>query len=165
VSDDAFARICGEQDAPMAIVTAFDGHERSGCLVGFHTQCSIVPRRWLACISKPNHTYRVAAGAQRLVLHLLRSDQHDLAQLFGGETGDALAPATKFERCAWHPAADGTPVLDGCDWIAGTVVERIDFGDHVGHLIEVDDAGLGHAPADQLGARAVHDIRPGHPAS
>ncbi|WP_255355718.1 flavin reductase, partial [Frankia sp. CpI1-P] len=40
---------------PMVIVTAAvpDG-ERSGCLVGFHTQCSIEPARYLLCISQAN---------------------------------------------------------------------------------------------------------------
>jgi flavin reductase (DIM6/NTAB) family NADH-FMN oxidoreductase RutF len=163
MNDDAFARICAEQDFPMAVVTAYDGHERSGCLVGFHTQCSIAPRRWLACISTSNHTYRIARGAQRLVVHLLRDDQHDLALLFGGETGDALAPATKFERCAWHPAADGTPLIDGCDWIAGAILERFDLGDHAGYLLAIDAAGHDHPAGRQLGFQTTHDIRPGHP--
>jgi flavin reductase (DIM6/NTAB) family NADH-FMN oxidoreductase RutF len=163
MSDDAFARIVAEGDFPMAIVTAYDGNERSGCLVGFHTQCSIAPRRWLACISKTNHTYGIALRARRLVVHLLRDDQHDLAQLFGGETGDAIGPATKFERCAWHPAADGTPVLDGCDWIAGAIRERVDFGDHVGHLLEIDAAGHDHPTEPPLGFQSARDIRPGHP--
>jgi flavin reductase (DIM6/NTAB) family NADH-FMN oxidoreductase RutF len=164
VSGDAFARICAEGDYPLAIVTAWDGAERSGCLMGFHTQCSIAPPRWLACISKINHTYRIALGARRLAVHLLREDQHELARLFGGETGDALAPATKFDRCAWHPAADGTPLLDGCDWIAGAILERYDFGDHAGHLLAIDDAAIGHPAAHQLGFQAARDIRPGHPA-
>jgi flavin reductase (DIM6/NTAB) family NADH-FMN oxidoreductase RutF len=164
MNGDVFARLIAEQDFPLTIVTAYDGRERSGCLVGFQTQCSIAPRRWLACISKVNHTYRIALGARRLAVHLLRADQHDLARLFGGETGDALAPATKFDRCAWHPDADGTPLLDGCDWIAGAVLERVDLGDHVGHLLAVDAAGNDHPAAHPLGFLSARDIRPGHPA-
>jgi flavin reductase (DIM6/NTAB) family NADH-FMN oxidoreductase RutF len=161
---DAFTRLCAEQNAPLAIVTAFDGRERSGCLVGFHTQCSIAPRRWIACISKRNHTYRVALGAQRLALHLLRGDQHGLAELFGGETGDVIGAEAKFARCAWHPDASGTPLLAGCDWIAGPVLQRVDFGDHVGHLFEIDATEIGHAPAPPLGFLGARDIRPGHGA-
>ena len=164
MSRDAFERICSTLDSAMAIVTAYDGRERSGCLIGFHTQCSIAPRRWLACISKANHTYGVASGARRLAVHVLRDDQHGLAQIFGGETEDAIAPATKFEQCAWHPAPDGTPILDGCDWFAGPILERVDLGDHVGHLIEITDAGNGHAGAPPLGFQATRDIHPGHPA-
>jgi flavin reductase (DIM6/NTAB) family NADH-FMN oxidoreductase RutF len=163
MTGDAFARIVAEQDAPMAIVTAYDGRERSGCLVGFHTQCSIAPPRWLACISTLNHTYRVALAARRLAVHLLRADQHGLARIFGGETGDAIGAAAKFERCAWHPGPDGTPLLDGCDWIAGAILERVDLGDHVGHLLAIDAAGNDHPAARPLGFLRARDIRPGHP--
>lgn len=146
----------------MAVVTAFDGRERSGCLVGFHTQCSIHPHRWLVCISKTNHTYRVALGAQTLALHFLRRGQHDLAQLFGGVTADAIAPADKFARCRWHPAGDGTPILEGCDYAVGRVLERLDGGDHVAHLIEIVDTVCSDSPQAQLGSREVRDIQAGH---
>ena len=84
MSADAFTRTCESLDFPMTVVTAFDGREHSGCLVGFHTQCSIEPRRWLVCISKANHTCGVAERAEWLAVHLLRDDQHALAQFFGG---------------------------------------------------------------------------------
>jgi len=163
MSADTFERICRSLDVPMSVVTAFDGRERSGCLVGFHTQCSIEPRRWVACISKANHTCGVAERAQWLAIHLLRQDQHGLAQFFGGVTGDAIAPHEKFEYCAWQPGPGGTPILTGCDWIAGRVLERFSGGDHVLFLIEITDHGEAHAEAPQLGSRAVRDIVPGHP--
>jgi flavin reductase (DIM6/NTAB) family NADH-FMN oxidoreductase RutF len=37
---NAFERIVGELDYPMHVVTAAEGDERDGCLVGFLTQCS-----------------------------------------------------------------------------------------------------------------------------
>jgi flavin reductase (DIM6/NTAB) family NADH-FMN oxidoreductase RutF len=164
VSDDRFTYLCESLDVPMAVVTAFDGRERSGCLVGFHTQCSIHPRRWLVCISKANHTYGVAAHAEWLVLHLLRDDQHALAELFGGVTGDAIAPHDKFDSVPWRAGAGETPVLAGCDWLAGRILERFDGGDHVAHLIEITESATEHAPAPQLSSRLTRDFRPGHPA-
>jgi flavin reductase (DIM6/NTAB) family NADH-FMN oxidoreductase RutF len=164
MSADRFAYLCESLDVPMAIVTAFDGRERSGCLVGFHTQCSIHPRRWLACISKTNHTFGIAARAEWLVVHLLRDDQHGLAQFFGSVSGDTLSPHDKFDATPWRPGPGGTPILAGCDWLAGRILERFDGGDHVAHLIEITDSGTGHAPAPQLSSRVAGDIRPGHPA-
>lgn len=146
-------------DYPMTIVTAADGEDRSGCLVGFGTQCSIHPVRWLACVSKRNHTYEVACRAQTLVVHLLHDDQHDLAALFGHETGDAV---DKFRRCSWRKGPDGVPVIDGCDWMAGSILGRFDLGDHVGHLLEVFASGQEHGAGPQLGFQHVRDIRPGH---
>jgi len=160
----SLARLCTSLDFPMVVVTAFDGCERSGCLVGFHTQCSIEPHRWLVCISTSNHTSGVAGRAEWLAVHFLRNDQHELAQLFGGVTGDAIAPHEKFEACAWQPGPGGTPILAGCDWIAGRVLQRIELGDHVAHLLEITEIGMDHAPAPQLGSQHARDIDPGHPA-
>lgn len=162
MSVDPFTRTCESLDFPMTIVTAFDGKERSGCLVGFHTQCSIDPRRWLVCISKSNHTCGVAGGAEWLAVHVLRTGQHGLAQLFGSVTGDAIAPRDKFDYCAWRTGPGETPILEGCDWLAGRVLQRFDTGDHVAHLIEITETGTEHTPAAQLGSRAVRDIHPGH---
>ncbi len=164
MSPDVFSGVCESLDVPMAVVTAFDGHERSGCLVGFHTQCSIEPRRWIVCISKENHTCRIAVKAEFIALHFLREDQHDLAELFGGTTADEIGAGAKFEHCAWQAGAGGTPILAGCDFVTGRVLERTDAGDHVAHVLEITEAGRAHKPARQLGSQAVHDIQPGHPA-
>lgn len=163
MNGETFGRLCQSLNNAMIVVTAHDGREHSGCLAGFHTQCSIDPPHWLVCISKLNHTCGVAAGSEWLVVHLLREDQHALAQLFGGVTGDAIAPHEKFERCTWRPGPGGAPVIAGCDWIAGRVLQRIDVGDHAGHLLDVRDAAQEHAPAKPLGFQQARDIHPGHP--
>src|SRR5471030_1371624 len=101
MSTDSFTNMCESLDFPMTIVTAFDGLEHSGCLVGFHTQCSITPRRWLVCISKANHTCGIAERAEWLAILLLRDGQHALAQFCGAVSGDSIAPHEKFDYCAW----------------------------------------------------------------
>src|SRR5687768_3377562 len=101
--------LVADLDYPMFIVTATNGRERSGCLVGFATQCSINPPRFLVCLSDKNRTYRVAREAQLLVVHLVPAEADQLAELFGSQTGDEI---DKFERCDWHDGPGGTPVLD-----------------------------------------------------
>jgi flavin reductase (DIM6/NTAB) family NADH-FMN oxidoreductase RutF len=159
----ALHRLASDLDAPMIIVTAVapDGR-RSGCLVGFSTQCSIHPPRVLACISKENHTLPVATAAPVLAVHWLGDDDRNLAELFGGETGDEV---DKFERCAWQPGPSGVPVLEGVKgWVAGPVVGRFDVGDHVGFVVTAE-AGADEDPeAGQLGFQAVKDLDPGHEA-
>src|SRR2546423_7451190 len=120
---EAFLRIVASLDPPMFIVTAFDGRERDGCLVGFATQCSIDPPRFLVCLSVKNRTTRIARSARTLVVHALRKEQRDLAELFGGETGDEV---DKFASTELHEGPDGVPVLGGCDWFAGSVLTRHD---------------------------------------
>ncbi len=158
--DAAFQSLVGRLDYPMLIVTTVAGGERAGCLVGFATQSSIDPPRFLACISNKNRTYRVAQDATTLAVHLVPVDRGDLAELFGGETGD---DENKFAETAWRDGPDGVPVIDGCpSWFAGRILDRIVLGDHVGHLLEPFD---GHdAGDDWLGFRRAKRIEPGHEA-
>jgi flavin reductase (DIM6/NTAB) family NADH-FMN oxidoreductase RutF len=130
--------LVSELDYPMLIVTATDGERRAGCLVGFATQCSIHPPRFLVCLSDKNFTYRVAADADVLVVHLVPAEAKELAELFGSQTGDEV---DKFARCSWHEGPRGTPVLDECgNWFAGRILNRMNAGDHCAYLLEPFEA-------------------------
>ncbi|MEA2179402.1 MAG: hypothetical protein QOG77_2699 [Solirubrobacteraceae bacterium] len=156
-----FQKLALALDPPMFIVTTTDGRERSGCLIGFATQCSVDPPRFLACLSNKNHTFEVAKRAELLAVHLVPSDAKDLAELFGEETGDEI---DKFEHCDWHEGPGGVPVLDRCEnWFAGRILERLDVGDHRVHLL---DPVAADADGDERGLtfRKVRDLEPGHEA-
>jgi len=118
----------------MFIVTARAGDERVGCLVGFSTQASIDPPRFLVCLSHANHTYRRAGDSPVFAVHAVPADAAPLAELFGGETQDDV---DKFARCRWHDGPHGLPILDDCpSWFAGRVLGRLDAGDHDAVLLE-----------------------------
>lgn len=147
----------------MYVVTAAAGRERAGCLVGFGTQTSIHPPRFLACISRKNRTLRVASDAPVLAVHVLSDDprERELAELFGSETGDHT---DKFELASWHEGPDGVPLLDGMPNVfVGRVVAQLDIGDHVGFLLDPVYAEHGEK-VDELGFQEAKDIEPGHPA-
>src|SRR4051812_8759083 len=95
-------------DPEMCVVTAATDGDRAGCLVGFASQCSIEPVRYVVWLSKANRTYRVARTASRLAVHLLTREQRGLAELFGGETGDRT---DKFARVRWREEAGGAAGL------------------------------------------------------
>ncbi|BFV55233.1 flavin reductase family protein [Kitasatospora sp. CMC57] len=155
---DAFVELL---DYPMYVVTAVAGEERGGCLVGFAGQCSLEPARFAVWLSKANHTYRVARDAELLVVHLLPSHRHDLAQLFGGETGDER---DKFGQVPWSPGPNGTPVLtEALAWFAGRIEHRADWGDHVGFSL-APIAGSADTDGKPLAFHDAHDIEAGHPA-
>jgi len=99
-----FNAIVGNLEYPMFIVTARNGDERLGCLVGFATQTSIDPPRFAACLSHKNRTYRRGRDADALGVHCVPADAPALAELFGGETGDEV---DKFARCEWHDGPKG----------------------------------------------------------
>jgi flavin reductase (DIM6/NTAB) family NADH-FMN oxidoreductase RutF len=148
-------------DTPVFVVTAVgrDG-ERAGCLIGFATQCSVKPPRFLACISKQNRTFDVVGKSETVCVHFLGQGQRWLADLFGGETGDEV---DKFELADWTAGPGGVPVLaDVVGWFAGRVLERMDLGDHVGLLLD-PIAAQDHGGRPDLGFQSVKDIDPGHP--
>ncbi len=161
--DDAaetFLTLTGSLDYPVFIVTAADGERREGCIIGFATQTSFEPPRFLACLSRANRTFRLAAQVDALAVHLVPRGEQALVELFGGETGDDI---DKFERCSWTPGPRGLPILDACpSWFAGEVCARHDLGDHMGYLL--GPIAAHHEPGDVEYFQNVKDVDPGHPA-
>lgn len=117
-------------DAPLVVVTTVAESERSGCVVGFHTQSGINPSRYCLWLSKANHTFQVALRSRWLGIHFLTEDQRDLAVHFGGQSGE---DADKFSGLDLEEGPDGLPLLTACP--DRLVVERLalvdDGGDHV----------------------------------
>jgi flavin reductase (DIM6/NTAB) family NADH-FMN oxidoreductase RutF len=135
--------------------------DQSGCLVGFTTQCSISPPRFLVGLSKVNHTFRSAAHVSVAALQLLDAGDRDLAALFGTLTADR---EDKFERCSWRAGPDGVPLLSrASSWFVGDILERFDLGDHQGLLLQPTAFGPG-ATREPLMFSAVGDLEAGHPA-
>ena len=156
-----FNSLVSDLDYPMFIVTACADGERAGCLIGFATQASIDPSRFLALLSHRNRTYRVGARAELLGVHFVPEEAGELAELFGGETGDEV---DKFARVAWKPGPGGTPLLDACpNRFVGRVLERLDAGDHDAILLEPVLAEHGTA-SDEFTFHRAKRIEPGHPA-
>jgi flavin reductase (DIM6/NTAB) family NADH-FMN oxidoreductase RutF len=150
-------------DPDMCVVTARAGGERAGCLVGFASQCSMQPVRFVVWLSKANRTYQVACAAGFLAVHLLTPDRYELAALFGGETGDRV---DKFAHTQWTERHGGAAVLrDACAWFVGRIEQRIDGGDHVGFVLDPVQAG-GQDQNDGEPLLRLSDaltIEPGHP--
>ena len=149
-------------DAPMAIVTVRQGDERSGCLVGFTTQASMQPKRFLVCLSVKNHTFPLAEASDYLAVHQVPAGAKELARLFGGTSGDTV---DKFARCGWDDGPYGLPILRECaSWFVGRVMERAPWGDHVGFLLDPEVIHPGPTrPLLTTGHAA--DIEAGHPAT
>jgi flavin reductase (DIM6/NTAB) family NADH-FMN oxidoreductase RutF len=161
VGDQAFQSLVARLDYPMFVVTTAVGDTRAGCLVGFATQCSIDPPRFLACISDKNRTYRVLQDADTAAVHLVPERAVHIVELFGGETGD---DEDKFSRCEWAPGPEGLPLLADCpSWFAARILERHSLGDHAGHVLEpfagADPGAGGWFPFSRAKA-----IEPGHEA-
>jgi flavin reductase (DIM6/NTAB) family NADH-FMN oxidoreductase RutF len=160
VSDETLFRLTRMMNNAMLVVTTqADGHQ-SGCLVGFSTQVGINPPRFLVGMSQTNHTFRVAARSDHLAVHLLSRGDMNLAELFGGETDDEI---DKFDQCAWHSGPEGMPILDDAvAWMVGKTLDRIDFGDHRGYVLQPVDGWYAENEKDVIHFSDVIDVEPGH---
>lgn len=158
---EVFDQIMASLDAPMVVVTATVDDERAGCLIGFHAQGSIHPRRYAIWLSKANHTFRVALLGDHLAVHFLTQDDHDLAALFGENSGDDI---DKFAQCEWAPSEEGPPLLLRCP--NRLVLRRTGLFDEGGdHLCFVAEpvVATGTGPFTPLRLSDVGDLEPGHP--
>jgi flavin reductase (DIM6/NTAB) family NADH-FMN oxidoreductase RutF len=156
----AFECIVHDLEYPMFVVAAAADGDADACLVGFTTQCSIEPPRFAPFLSKRNRTYQLATRAAVLVVHRIRPDQHQLAEHFGG-TSEKDDPG-KLDEWPWRPGPGGAPVIEECDWFAGTIEARFDAGDHVAFVLAPFD---GHCRGEgQLGYQEARDIDAGQPA-
>lgn len=166
VSAQGFSDLVAGTDTAMAVVTTVSAGggngERAGCLVGFHTQCSIDPPRYAVWLSKANHTYRVGLHAEHFAVHFLAEEDGELARLFGTESGD---DTDKFAGCEWAPGAGGVPLLRGAPhrFEATRLTLLDDGGDHVCVVLAPTEAGT-PAPFRPLRLSRVSDLPPGHEA-
>lgn len=149
-------------DYTIFVVTTRAGDELSGCLVGFATQTSIHPRRFLVGVSRTNHTSGVAARSEYLAVHVVARRNIGVARLFGGETGDKI---DKFEHCTWRSGPEGMPILDDATaWFVGKTLDRIDLGDHIGYLLEPVTGAADERCDELVSVFDVADLEPGHEA-
>ena len=162
---DAFDAIMASLDSPLIVVTAGAGSEasegeRAGCLVGFHSQSSVGPKRFSVWLSKANHTYRVALRSTHLGVHFLTQDDLQLAEHFGTQTGDDL---DKFAQLETEDGPGGVPMLLACpNRIAVRRTSLLDEGgDHV--CISTEPvAAVGGAPFVPLRLSDADHLVPGH---
>ena len=158
---DAFDAIMTSLDTPMAVVTTAAAGERAGCLVGFHTQSSIEPRRYNVWLSKANHTYRVGLRATHLGVHLLTAGDTALAERFGTLSGD---DTDKFVGLAVTTGPGDVPLLDGLPHLVVRRTVLVDEGgDHVCVAAEPIKAAT-PGPFMPLRLSAVAHLSPGHEA-
>ena len=162
-ADETFDVLVEAMGGAIALVTTRSMlGEHGGCLVGFATQCSINPRRYLVCLSDKNHTTEVARSAEHLAVHVIPPAAMGLAHLFGEETGDTT---DKFDRCKWTEGPHGLPILaDAAGWFVGRIHERVVLGDHIGHVLEIEAASAPDPLGELVRIQQVMDFDPGHDA-
>ena len=160
VEDEAFDSVMRRRNPDMLIVTTAVGEEQAGCLVGFHSQCSIEPDRYAVWLSKANHTCQLALRATHLGLHFLRHDQLDLAEIFGTMCSDEV---NKFTLAGSRVGPFDVPIIDACNdrVIARRTAFLEEGSDHICFVLEPVEACSGPRTRP-LRLDEVVNLVPGH---
>jgi flavin reductase (DIM6/NTAB) family NADH-FMN oxidoreductase RutF len=162
VGEASFETVVKLLDYPVFVVTTAAAGAMGGCLVGFATQVSISPPRYLVGLSNKNRTFRLATRATHLIVHVLGTDHHALAELFGGHTGDET---DKLAQCSWRPGPGGAPILEGvAGWFSGRILDRLPMGDHVAMLLEPAGGQVQQPGVALLTLKGVADLEAAHEA-
>lgn len=155
-----FNREMATLDGPMVVVTASSGSQRAGCLVGFHTQASIAPPRYLVCLSVKNHTYLAASRATHLAVHFLGIEQSAMAERFGTRCSSTT---NKFDGLDVEAGPGGVPIVNDCaHWFVGEILGTLPIDDHVTFALEPVLSGGASRRAALLGFQSVKHLDAAH---
>jgi flavin reductase (DIM6/NTAB) family NADH-FMN oxidoreductase RutF len=159
VAHEPFLDLMAMLDGPAFVVTTQADGVPAGCLVGFASQLSVRPPRFLISLAKGSHTLQVASGSQHLAVHVLARRHRALAELFAAQTGHQIK---KFERCLWRAGPQGMPILDDAiAWFVARTVDSADVGDHVIFLLEPVASWAPESDEDPLYLSDIEDLEPG----
>lgn len=144
VLQDTFKDVMAGVATPVSIVTAL-AHNGAPCgaTVSAFSSLSVSPPMVLVSLDRRSRTLEVIRESGRFGLNVLGADQGGLAMSFAAKGG-----ADKFRGTSWSIEHGLPRVARASAWIASTVADFADGGDHVIVLGRVDaaEAAAGRAP-------------------
>ncbi|MFF1376157.1 flavin reductase family protein [Streptomyces sp. NPDC058308] len=165
---DAFKDVMACVATPVSIVTAVpgDGGPPCGATVSAFASLSVAPAMVLVSLDRRSRTLEVIRQTGRFGLNVLGADQDDLAMSFASKGG-----IDKFYGTSWTTEQGLPRISRAAAWLASTVADFVDGGDHVIVLGRVDaaEAAVTRAPLvyhrRSFGTHRPHrDPAPGVPA-
>ncbi|WP_258008561.1 flavin reductase family protein [Rhodococcus sp. ENV425] len=133
----AFKEVMAGVATPVSIVTAISGGLPYGTTVSAFTSLSMTPPMVLVSLDRGSETLELLRESGRFGLNILGADQAHTALAFAKKGGVGKFHGTRWELDHDLPRIPGAP-----GWIACTVTDLVDGGDHVIALGEVDVAEL-----------------------
>lgn len=140
INSDRFKQVMGNYPTGVTIVTTADEHGTPfGMTVNSFASVSLEPSLILWSIDKRANSYDVFTQTKRFAVHILASDQADLAVRFATKGID------RFALSKWEWSAYRLPILSD---VAGVLqcqtYQTIEAGDHmilIGEVIAIEDYG------------------------
>jgi len=112
--------------AAAVVVVTVSGRQPAGLTATSFTSVSMEPPLVSFAVSRAASTWAAVIAADTAAVHVLTNAQEDAARTFAAHGVDRFAKYT-----AWHPGADGLPLLDGVlARLVCRVVRRVPAGDH-----------------------------------
>ncbi|MFC6694912.1 flavin reductase family protein [Nocardioides daphniae] len=160
--DTPFDTLMESVDTPLVVVTTAAEGTLAGCVVGFHAQSSIDAEGYSFWLSKANHTYRTSLRSAHFAVHFLTTEDLDLAERFGTQTGEET---DKFSGLDVELDEHGVPVIRACPnrMLVDRVAVLDDGGDHVCVTTRVRSAASS-GPFTPLRLSDAAHFEPGHDA-
>ena len=125
VDPAAYRDVLGHYPTGVAVVTAFDGDEPIGMVVGTFTSVSLDPPLVAFMPTTGSGTYARLATAESYCINVLAHDQLDVCRTMAVPSDD------KFSQVAWQRSDYGAPSLDDAvAQIHCTPETQIEAGDH-----------------------------------
>lgn len=125
IDPSLYREVLGHYPTGVTVVTAFDGAEPIGMVVGTFTAVSLDPPLVAFMPTTGSGTYARLAGASAYCINVLAHDQQNLCRTMATPSDD------KFAGVAWHRSEHGAPVLDDAvAQIHCTPEQEIEAGDH-----------------------------------
>ncbi|MGL5810929.1 MAG: flavin reductase family protein, partial [Nocardioides sp.] len=146
VSGDTLRRVMRHHAAGVVVITTWCGEPAGFCATSL-TSVSLAPPVVSFAVAVESASGRAWATVRHGLVHLLHSDQRELASQF------ARSGAQKFaDRSYWRRGPEGQPLLDGVlAWLLISPRTRLVVGDHLVVLGDVE-ASSGPSWADSVAA-------------
>jgi flavin reductase (DIM6/NTAB) family NADH-FMN oxidoreductase RutF len=130
------AAVFAQTDRELWLLSTSHGERRAGLIATSVASASIVSDlpRIVVSLGKQHHTWSVVEASRKFVLHLLRSDQLELAWKFATTTGHG---GDKFDLLASEAGPCGPRLADAAGWVDCVVETSLDLGDRTLYVAEI----------------------------
>lgn len=140
-----YRQVLGSFMTGVTVITTMDADgRRRGITANSFTSVSLDPPLVLFCVDYRAASYETFQRSEGFVVHVLASDQQDLARTFASKS------ESKFDGLETTPGSGGAPILEGVHgWLDCTPHDVVIAGDHAIIIGEVQRFSA--APARPLG--------------
>ncbi|GAB3711350.1 flavin reductase [Nocardiopsis nanhaiensis] len=91
----------------VTVVTTQDDGRPRGLAVNAYASVSLEPPLVMVCVQKSSSTYPALFSSTHLGINILGTQQRETIATFASKAPD------KFASVGWHPAPEGSPLIDG----------------------------------------------------